>query len=117
MIPAVVGCCAQAGGGAAPVAAFSGDPQAGSSPLVVAFTDTSTNTPTSWTWVVVNDPLGSHAFTGGTSSASQNPQITFTYTGSPPPDPPLSLFNVSLTANNAFGSDDEVKVGYITALA
>ena len=117
MIPAVVGCCAQAGGGAAPVAAFSGVPQSGPSALVVNFSDTSSNTPTSWTWAVVNDPFGSHAFTGGTSSSSQNPQITFTYTGSHPPDPPLTMFNVSLTAGNAFGSDSEDKVGYITALA
>jgi PKD repeat protein len=117
MIPAVVGCCAQAGGGAAPVAAFVGIPEIGPSALLVGFTDASTNTPTSWTWVVVNDPFGSHAFTGGTSSASQNPQITFTYTGSSPPDPPLTVFNVTLTAGNAFGSDDEEKIGYITALA
>ena len=116
MFPAIVATCNQ-GGVAAPVAAFSGTPLDGPSALVVNFTDASTNSPTGWTWSVVNDPFGSHAFTNGTSANSQNPQITFTYAGSNPPDPPLAVFNVSLTASNAHGADDEVKIGYVQAFA
>ena len=33
-----------------PVASFSGNPTSGSVPLTVAFTDQSTNSPTSWSW-------------------------------------------------------------------
>ena len=99
------------------MADFSGTPTAGPpGPVVTTFTDSSTNTPTSWLWVVTDDPMfGSHAFTGGTTSASQNPEITFTHTGTPM-DPPAP-FDVKLTATNAFGSDDEVKVGYVTVFA
>jgi PKD repeat protein len=62
----------------------------------VTFTDTSTNTPTSWSWT----------FAGGTpgSSTAQNPTITYNTEGT---------FDVSLTAANAQGSDNETKVGYI----
>ena len=56
--------------------------------------------------------FGSHAFTNGTTSASQNPEITFSHTGGGP-DPPAA-FDVTLTATNADGSDDEAKVGFIT---
>lgn len=63
----------------------------------VTFTDTSTNTPTSWSWT----------FEGGTpaTSTQQNPTVTFNTDG---------VFDVSLTATNAGGSDDEVKLDYIT---
>jgi len=80
-----------------PVAAFTGNPttvQVGGS---VTFTDQSTNSPTSWSW----------SFPGGTPSTStaQNPTIVYNTVGS---------YNVSLTAANAAGSDDEVKANYIT---
>jgi uncharacterized repeat protein (TIGR02543 family) len=66
----------------------------------VTFTDTSTNTPTSWSWT----------FAGGTpgSSTAQNPTITYNTVGT---------FDVSLTAANAAGSDNETKVGYIDVSA
>jgi len=62
----------------------------------VTFTDTSTNTPTSWSW----------AFEGGTpaTSTAQNPTVTYNTVGT---------FDVSLTAANAQGSDNETKVNYI----
>lgn len=81
--------------GSPPVAAFSGTPTSGDFPLVVNFTDASTNGPTSWSWT----------FGDGGSSTSQNPQYTYTAAGS---------YNVTLTATNAFGSDPETKTGYIT---
>ena len=78
-----------------PVAAFSGTPTSGYAPLAVTFTDASTNTPTSWAWTFGD---------GGTSTA-QNPSHTYTLAGT---------FTVVLTATNAYGSDSETKIGYIT---
>jgi C1A family cysteine protease len=80
-----------------PVADFSADPttiQVGNS---VQFTDLTTNSPTSWDWT----------FEGGTpsSSSSQNPQVTYNTIGT---------YNVTLTAENAVGSDTETKTDYIT---
>jgi PKD repeat protein len=78
-----------------PVANFSGTPNAGNEPLTVAFTDSSTNTPTSWLWDFGD--LG--------SSILQNPSHIYAADG---------VYTVKLTATNAGGSDDETKVGYIT---
>lgn len=81
-----------------PVAAFSGTPTSGNIPLTVVFTDASTNNPTSWSW----------DFGDGGTSTAQNPSHTYTVAGS---------YTVTLTATNAYGSDSEVKTGYITANA
>jgi PKD repeat protein len=81
-----------------PVAAFTGTPTSGQYPLVVDFTDLSTETPTSWSWTFGD---------GGTSTA-QNPSHTYTAAGN---------YTVTLTATNAFGSDGETKTGYITVTA
>lgn len=80
-----------------PVADFSGTPTALCAGGTVAFTDLSTNTPTSWSWT----------FTGGTpsTSSSQNPTITYSTPGT---------YDVSLTATNASGSDVQTFTGYIT---
>ena len=61
----------------------------------MSFTDSSTNTPTSWSWT----------FGDGGSSTAQNPSHTYTAGGT---------YTVSLTATNAGGSDGETKTGYIT---
>jgi len=82
-----------------PVAAFSADVTSGEAPLTVTFTDASTNTPTSWAWDF-GDSVG--------TSTSQNPSYEYTDAGT---------YTVSLTATNAGGSDDEVKVGYIEVTA
>jgi|GEM_PF-2789445 len=65
----------------------------------VIFTDLSTNNPDTWDWT----------FEGGTPAASteQNPSITYYTTG---------VYTVTLTASNAYGSDVEVKVDYITVV-
>jgi len=81
-----------------PVAAFSGTPTSGTIPLTVAFTDASTNTPTSWAWT----------FGDGGTSTVQNPSHIYTTAGT---------YTVVLTATNAYGSDGETKTGYITASA
>ncbi len=83
------------GGPQPPVAAFVGSPTSGCVPLTVAFTDQSTNTPTSWAWTFGD---------GGTSTA-QNPSHQYNAAGS---------YTVTLTATNAAGSDGETKTNYIT---
>ncbi|MBP6876235.1 MAG: S8 family serine peptidase [Candidatus Eisenbacteria bacterium] len=79
----------------APVAAFSGTPLSGNTPLTVVFTDQSSGSPTSWSW----------NFGDGGTSTAQNPSHVYTSEGS---------FTVTLTATNACGSDGETKTNYIT---
>ncbi|HSL33493.1 MAG TPA: DNRLRE domain-containing protein [Candidatus Limnocylindrales bacterium] len=81
----------------APVAAFSATPTSGGDPLSVAFTDESSNAPTSWAWDFDND--------GTTDSTAQNPVFVYAAVGT---------YTVKLTASNAAGGDDEVKADYIT---
>jgi PKD repeat protein len=80
-----------------PVANFSATPTSGPSPLVVSFTDLSTNVPTSWAWDFDDN--------GTVDSTARNP--TFTY-------PAPGTYAVKLTASNAAGSDSETKAGFIT---
>ena len=70
---------------AAPVASFTASPTSGTAPLNVAFTDTSTGSPTSWAW----------AFGDGGTSTTQNPSHTYSTAGT---------FTATLTATNAGGS-------------
>jgi len=81
--------------GNAPVANFSGTPTLGAAPLAVTFTDSSTNTPTAWSWT----------FGDSSTSTAQSPSHTYA----------AGTYTVSLTATNAFGSDGETKTNYITA--
>lgn len=78
-----------------PVAYFEGNPTSGTIPLVVNFTDQSTNDPTSWQW----------DFGNGESSTEQNPSYTYNDEG---------IYTVKLTATNVHGSDIEEKIDYIT---
>lgn len=78
-----------------PVATFAGSPTSGSAPLTVNFTDLSTGDPTSWDW----------SFGDGGTSTSQNPSHSYTANGT---------YTVSLTVSNAYGSDTDTKVGFIT---
>ncbi len=80
-----------------PVAAFTSNTTTGYAPLTVNFTDQSTNSPSSWAWDFDND--------GSTDSTSQNPSHQFSSVG---------IYTVKLTATNGEGSDDEIKVDYIT---
>ncbi len=70
----------------------------------VTFSDASTNAPTSWNWSF--DPA-TITFVGGTSANSQNPQVQFNATG---------FYSVTLLATNAYGSDSEIKTGYINVI-
>ena len=83
-------------GPVAPTAEFVGDPTAGPAALTVNFTDLSTGNPTSWSWDF-GDGVG--------TSTVQNPSYTYNNIGT---------YTVTLTATNAYGSDIETKVDYIT---
>ena len=77
-----------------PIASFSASPILGNAPLNVAFTDTSTGSPTSWNW----------SFGDGATSKEQNPQYTY---------PSAGNYTVELTVSNGAGMDTETKKGYI----
>jgi PKD repeat protein len=76
-----------------PVASFNAVPQSGTVPLAVTFTDTSTGSPASWSWVFGD--IGT-----GNISTSQNPSHTYTAAGT---------YTVKLTATNAGGSSIATK--------
>lgn len=79
----------------APVASFTADVTKGSVPLAVQFTDTSSNTPTSWHWY----------FGDGSESTAQNPKYTYKNFGT---------YDVTLIATNSGGSYTTTKSGFIT---
>ncbi len=78
----------------APVANFSSSITSGCTPIVVQFTDLSTNNPTSWSWDLGN----------GTLTTLQNPSTTYVTPGT---------YTVILTAANASGSNTKTSVAYI----
>jgi PKD repeat protein len=84
----------------APVANFAGTPTSGAAPLSVAFTDSSTNSPTSWAWDFQND--------GTVDSTQQNPTFVYTTAGA---------YSVKLVATNAGGSGSVTKSGYVNVSA
>jgi hypothetical protein len=77
-----------------PVADFSVNITSATAPVAVAFTDTSTGSPTSWIW-----DLGD-----GTNSTVQNPVYTYTNPGK---------YNVSLIVTNVHGNNSKSKTDYI----
>jgi len=80
----------------APVAAFSGTPTSGTTPLDVDFTDASTGSITSWSWT----------FGDGGTSTVEDPSHQYTTGGD---------YTVVLTVTGPGGSDNETKTDYITA--
>jgi PKD repeat protein len=81
---------------AAPVAAFSGTPTSGTSPLTVTFTDASTNTPTSWAWTFGDGD--------STNATVRNPVHTYAAAGN---------YTVTLIATNTGGSNTATQTDYI----
>jgi PGF-pre-PGF domain-containing protein len=77
-----------------PMAAFTGTPTSGTTPLTVQFTDQSTGFPTSWNW----------SFGDGSYSNFQNPTHTYAFAG---------MFTVSLNATNSAGSNLSTRSNYI----
>ncbi|MBL8899175.1 MAG: PKD domain-containing protein [Planctomycetes bacterium] len=78
---------------------FSATPTSGAVPLNVNFTDTSTGSPTSWSWDLDGDSIP--------DSAAQNPSFSYTVPGT---------YTVSLTASNGCFSDAETKTNFIIAV-
>ena len=81
----------------APHADFTASPRSGSTPLTVQFTDTSSESPSVWSWDFQND--------GTVDSHAKNPSYTYSYPGT---------YSVKLRVTNAFGSDSEIKNSYIS---
>lgn len=77
-----------------PDASFTATPTTGTVPLVVNFTDQSTNSPTSWQW----------DFGDGITSTLQNPGHTFNESG---------IYTVQLTVTNSAGSDTKQLINFI----
>ncbi|WP_321504966.1 PKD domain-containing protein [uncultured Methanoregula sp.] len=83
---------------AVPVVGFTANRTSGTAPVAVGFTDTSSNSPTSWYWY----------FGDGGTSTVQNPE--YSYSDS-------SVYSVSLTATNSAGSNTTTQSGLITVTA
>jgi PKD repeat protein len=79
----------------APTADFTADVTCGYDSLEVTFTDESQGSVTDWSW----------DFGDGSTSTQQNPSHTY---GGP------GTYTVKLTVYNPYGSDDEIKVDFIT---
>ena len=79
----------------APTASFTAAPTSGSAPLAVQFTDTSSGSPTAWSW----------AFGDGAVSAQQNPAHTYAAAGT---------YTVTLTVGNSAGSDTATRSNLIS---
>jgi PKD repeat protein len=93
----------------APVANFVGTPLTLNVGGTVSFTDQSSGSPTSWAWTISPGTIGNQwTYAGGTSAASQNPQVTFNAAGQ---------YTITLVATNGQGNDSEVKTNYITVNA
>jgi hypothetical protein len=73
----------------APVASFTESATSGTAPLTVQFTDTSTQSPTSWQW----------DFGNGSTSTQQNPSVTYATEGT---------YTVTMRASNAAGTSAPV---------
>jgi PKD repeat protein len=78
-----------------PVANFTASPASGSAPLPVQFMDTSTGSPTSWSW----------DFGDGGTATIQGPSHTYATAGT---------YTVKLTATNSAGSNTSTKTGLVT---
>ena len=76
---------------------YTATPISGARPLTVAFTDTSTGSPTAWAWDFDNN--------GTTDSTVQNPSHTYTTVGT---------YSVKLTVTNAGGSASSTVSSLIT---
>lgn len=88
---------------APPVAGFTGTPLSGAASLSVAFTDTSTHTPTSWLWEK-NDGSGWVSFAG--TPTVQNPTEVFA----------AGIWSVRVTVSNAsLVSSTSTRTDYLTS--
>jgi PKD repeat protein len=80
-----------------PSAGFTASPLSGTAPLTVAFTDTSTNNPVSWSWDFGDGD--------STNATQKNPIHRYADAGT---------YSVDLTASNSAGSDTATAANYIS---
>ena len=88
----------------APAAAFSMTPLSGTSPLSSVATESSTNTPTAWTWT---KRISGGAYVDFADKNAQHPTEVFTE----------GTWDVKLLASNGGGSDEEEKLAYVVVSA
>jgi PGF-pre-PGF domain-containing protein len=84
----------------APTANFTGTPTSGTVPLAIQFNDTSAGSPIVWNW-----SFGDGAWHNTTDAAERNATHTYAAAGT---------YTVSLTVDNADGTDTHTETGYIT---
>ncbi len=70
---------------------------------IITLTDTSSNSPTSWTWTITPSTF---IYINGTTANSQNPRVQFTASGN---------YSVSLLVSNSSGTSSITKNNYIFA--
>jgi len=87
-----------------PSVTFTGTPTSVCADSKVTFTNTSTNTPTSWTWYF---PGGSPSYTVITTGTGNPPPVTYFFPGT---------YAVSCVVKNTFGKDSDGVSNYITVL-
>jgi len=88
-----------------PDAEFEADNLVPDPSVVVNFTDLTTGSPVAWDWTFTPSTV---TYENGTSATSQNPEVSFDAPG---------FYTVELFATFPLGSDTEIKVDYIEALA
>jgi PKD repeat protein len=86
----------------ATIANFSANNTAPCIGSTITLSDNTNGNPTSWSWSFSPNTV---SFVGGTSATSQNPQVQFNGAGP---------YSVTLTAVGPYGTDNEVKTGFIT---
>lgn len=84
-----------------PLTDFTANPTETCANIPVNFTDLSTSVPSAWSWSISPN---TYSFVSGTDSASQNPSVIFTATGS---------YSVTLIATNVNGADTLTKTNFI----
>lgn len=89
----------------APVADFTVSSTTPCTGTTVTFTDITTNTPSSWSWVFTPATV---TFLNGTTATSQNPVVSFNATGN---------YTVALTAANTQTNNTKTKTNYISVSA
>lgn len=97
----------------APEADFTASPVSGYSPLIVTFTDTTTNAPATWDWNFNSgSATGTSPTATPTTAATVGPHsVTYDCGGA---EGETCTFNVELTTTNSGGSDTETKDALIT---
>lgn len=98
VFPVKAGQFASSGGGTAPTANFTASPTTTTTGTNIAFTDSTTGSPTTWAWT----------FGDGGTASSQNPTHAYAAAGT---------YTVALTATNASGSNTLTRTNYITISA